>query len=679
MLKINRLKIVVVTVDGNYGVDEIFDKKVTFIASNENTQGKSSCLEAIYYCLGLEELIGGRKEKTLKPVFKKAVEYNGKEIAVIESNFYLEVENELGKVITINRSANKPNVDSNLVTVYYGDIKQIEQTFVKSDDMYLHSPGSATNLKGFHYYLEEFLGWSLPLVPSYEDNDRKLYLQVVFSAMFIEQKRGWSNILATLPTYFKIKEPKKRVIEFLLGLDSLKNEKLRIKYKETENYITNLWTNKLKLINRELYEINCKLYGVPTSPKILEDELIKKVSIYKINDEGKELKLGDYINNTKNKLNNYMQRNIKIGEINDELQNDLIKLQSLVSKYESELASTQDELIFKEGSINSLLNSLDIINNDIINNKDILKLKKMGSSADWFTSDNQCPVCHQEISDSLLPQKVDYEFMSIEENIKHLESQKLLLEYGLNTNKQELKRAQETVAYYKNKILSLTKIIKSIVNDIYSNDEELSEKVIREKIMIENELDKLFKVEQEIYKLLKDIKDLSIKWRELMENKNSLPDDKYSINDRKIIKDLRNSFVNNLNSFGYKSIIDKSIIQIDENSLLPSSDGFNMTFDSSASDNIRAIWAFTLALMKTSNQFGGNHSNLLIFDEPDQQSIITNDMKNFFKNIIDSQEKCQVIIGITIKDEETRKTIKSLDKDNSKIIMLDEKAIKPLN
>ena len=70
MLKINRLRIIVNTESGKFGFDERFEKQLNFIASHKNTRGKSSCIEAIYYCLGLEELIGGKNEKALKPVFR---------------------------------------------------------------------------------------------------------------------------------------------------------------------------------------------------------------------------------------------------------------------------------------------------------------------------------------------------------------------------------------------------------------------------------------------------------------------------------------------------------------------------------------------------------------------------------------------------------------------------------
>ena len=56
MLEIQRLKIIIITDNGTYGFDEKFTRGLNFIASIDNTCGKSSVLEAIYYCLGFEEI-----------------------------------------------------------------------------------------------------------------------------------------------------------------------------------------------------------------------------------------------------------------------------------------------------------------------------------------------------------------------------------------------------------------------------------------------------------------------------------------------------------------------------------------------------------------------------------------------------------------------------------------------
>ena len=73
MLRINRLRVEINTSNGVYGIDESFQDGLNFVASLENTCGKSSVLAAIYYCLGFEQILGGAGgigSKVLTSTFK---------------------------------------------------------------------------------------------------------------------------------------------------------------------------------------------------------------------------------------------------------------------------------------------------------------------------------------------------------------------------------------------------------------------------------------------------------------------------------------------------------------------------------------------------------------------------------------------------------------------------------
>ncbi|MBY7009305.1 hypothetical protein FDC58_14875 [Clostridium botulinum] len=100
-----------------------------------------------------------------------------------------------------------------------------------------------------------------------------------------------------------------------------------------------------------------------------------------------------------------------------------------------------------------------------------------------------------------------------------------------------------------------------------------------------------------------------------------------------------------------------------------------MKFDSSASDNIRAIWAFTFALMQASFYDNGNHPQVLIFDELAQQSMVTKELYNFFKSLIDFKRELQTIIGITIDSDEIMNSIEKLNKEEYKLIMFEDRVI----
>lgn len=105
MLRINRLRVEINTVKGVYGIDKTFEDGLNFIASLENTCGKSSILAAIYYCLGFEQILGGAGgigSKVLTSAFKTAIEDKGEPLTVTESGAYLEISNGI-EIRTIYR------------------------------------------------------------------------------------------------------------------------------------------------------------------------------------------------------------------------------------------------------------------------------------------------------------------------------------------------------------------------------------------------------------------------------------------------------------------------------------------------------------------------------------------------------------------------------------------------
>ena len=187
MLKINRVRVEIKTTNGIYGIDEAFHPGLNFIASNENTKGKSSVLAAIYYCLGLEQIlggVGGIGPKVLTAAYKTDLEDGDQQYKVLESGAYLEINNGI-ETITIYRTITHENKDPHLLTVYFSEYSAIGDSKTQSLDYYVHTPNSATNERGFHTYLASFLHLDIPIVSGSDGNERKLYLQVIFSAQVI--------------------------------------------------------------------------------------------------------------------------------------------------------------------------------------------------------------------------------------------------------------------------------------------------------------------------------------------------------------------------------------------------------------------------------------------------------------------------------------------------------------
>lgn len=152
MIRINRLKIIIKTKAGNYEFDETFGDGLNLIASDDNTRGKSSVISAIYYALGLEDILGGRNEKVLTSAYKNFIEDGSESYDVIESNIYLEVRGA-SDIITLYRSAKHAVRKPQLVTVYFSDLDSIYNEETVYDDFYVNMRNSAKSPKGFHINL----------------------------------------------------------------------------------------------------------------------------------------------------------------------------------------------------------------------------------------------------------------------------------------------------------------------------------------------------------------------------------------------------------------------------------------------------------------------------------------------------------------------------------------------
>jgi hypothetical protein len=75
----------------------------------------------------------------------------------------------------------------------------------------------------------------------------------------------------------------------------------------------------------------------------------------------------------------------------------------------------------------------------------------------------------------------------------------------------------------------------------------------------------------------------------------------------------------------------------------PQAENLNLKADVSASDLIRLHWAYLIGLLEVGTQATGNHPGLLIFDEPQQQSVEENAFREMLLYVL-GEKNCQIII-----------------------------------
>jgi len=529
-------------------------------------------------------------------------------------------------------------------------------------------PNSAINAKGFHSFLEKFLFLELPQVSASDDSQRKLYLQLVFSCMFIEQKHGWSDLFSGMPI-LGIKESKKRVIEYVLKLDTLENDKKKEQLKQDEVLITKEWFecyNSLQIAaNRE----SCSILNYPLNPKILTDKDIDQIII-----RNRDGTIDDVISSLAEQTQKLNKLKPKVIDNFDALQSELNEIEDSIADLKKHVLACRNQVVIEKEAIKTLYTNLETIAIDISNNKDAARLRNLGSDLHLSFQKDICPVCHQKINDSLLPTEIDAYVMNIDENIKHLEAQQEMMRFALSSHIKHKDELDKEIQTTDGKLFTLRRLAQSIRSDLYSTNDSYSEAVVYKKITLQKQIEALENLQLLQKETEVKLKELSKNWANHLNEKNSVPKNKFTALDKEKLNLLRTNFINNLKSYGYKSIPNLDEVTISEESYLPLFEGFDMKFDSSASDNIRVIWAFTVALLQVSLLKDGNHPTVLIFDEPDQQSTIISDMQSFFTSILEITDKCQVIMGITLKDSDTKKLISELSEGKCKRVNIPNKA-----
>jgi hypothetical protein len=167
---------------------------------------------------------------------------------------------------------------------------------------------------------------------------------------------------------------------------------------------------------------------------------------------------------------------------------------------------------------------------------------------------------------------------------------------------------------------------------------------------------------------------------QVLSEKKSLMKNGYSADDIKKIKDFEYYFKLALQEFGYESK-PMDTIKISTEDYLPltqleTGEKYNIRFDSSASDFIRCLWAYYISLMQVSLKDGGNHPNLLMFDEPKQQDMSEDGFRTFLKKLSDFNSE-QVLVFASFENKE-ESFYSATDGLSYNLICIEDKLIKPI-
>lgn len=697
-MKFNQLFVTLTATDNKeYGYRIPFSSGLNIIRG-DNSSGKSTLVNSLIYSLGMEEIIGSKGSAALPYALKDRFDLNGDNKSIIDSTVYLELENQLGKVITLKRAIKSNEVDNKLVQIIEGAyLTNPSMDTLKSKYTFLHDGGSAQDEeKGFFAYLEKFLGLNLPRISDNKGKEAKLYLQSVFSAIIVEQKRGWTDYIANIP-YYGISAMREKVAGFLLDLDVFRNAKDLNELQSKRSKVMTLWSELVSEVKISTESKYLSVSGLSKTPSIDFDPRL----VFITERNGTEAQSFELV---KKGLQNGMQEIIQneVSQFSGE-SSGLIKEIELVQNRVDELLTMQSmcssQIKINESQRGQYIENLASIEDDLRSNKLTEKLVKFGADeTELDFAKGKCHTCLNPIDDILISPDSMAMPMSLQENIIHLGNQKKMINSLLGGLNKNIERDKGQLLTINKELVKTSKELVSLKRDIKSTT-NIKEADIRRKINIENRLEELNKLEIMLEKSLQSLVKLSAQYKELNASILKLSKSSFSPDDISKIRGFSYEFKTLARTFGYRSaVVDE--IEVKPQTLLPylkdlelreqvktpselkdknSASNTDIKSDSSASDFVRLIWSYLIALYKTSAKTGGNHPGLILFDEPAQHSMSTKSVNQLLKTLSTTTGLQSIIVAsFDENDDNYAVSITGLETSNFVIKRLPRKIITKL-
>jgi DNA repair exonuclease SbcCD ATPase subunit len=402
---------------GLYGFEYKFEDGLNII-SGENSSGKSTVLSCIYYCLGMEQLLGGNRRDILDKCLTAQFIFGDKTYNVLNSVAKLRIKNSTDLIADITRKiksvsgSGKENVISVVVSDLKGEVKL-------KKELYLHNRNDHFSSDGFFNWLSEFSGIKVPYIEG-EDNKIKiiLYMQNIFSSSLVEQTKGWSDFYAQMPV-FNIRNSKRKVSEYLLGINSIVNEAKIEELNENDKRLKERWKSLVKNFESILSYNNLTLSGINA-------EFIKssttKASVDKgailYDDSGVLIDLDEYLGKLRKKHDAVLTENK--GKSNIIPTKDNKHIFDELKKLNNQLRKIQVDRVSEAEKINNYKNELALISIEVENLEGI---KNVGYEINDVGAIERCPLCESSLEieerSKITSDKIDCDF-----SIKYLRTQR---------------------------------------------------------------------------------------------------------------------------------------------------------------------------------------------------------------------------------------------------------------
>lgn len=665
MIQLDRLEISLIAYESDdpeslqkFGRNLDFSSGLNLVVG-DNTSGKTTLVECLFYALGMEELIEGKSgtrslDKAVREQFLCG-NTNGHERAwqVKQSYVRLQLSNSKHESITIMRYIQ--SFDSKRPDVLY--VWRTPMIDIKRDldkkEYYVHNQGDHNEdyNVGFYAFLADFAGLPIIEVPARNKDYTLLYMQTLFSAAYIEQKRGWSDFFANIRS-FNIMSPKQRLIEYIM--DYRTNEKLinKIKLSERKKSLEKSWENKVVALNNYLAYSGSYMEGLGADLGKMKTALTDLRIVYRL----KNAELDIYLNELQKRIDSLEEKqNTELTNCKNEQYLEALKI---YEGHKDEYNKFCIKLVNENDKLSTITKQVQYIDAEINRYRSLRRVNNVITTLDVKI----CPICHQKMP---LEHNHDINVLSsdeIDESINVLGMQKSFLS-PIIKNLEEMVSNMKLNKQYLDRQLRKEKVeieMLASLHDIALNPLSTSEQF--ELVENKSQLASFAVIKDYVKKQIQDLESVKRSYCEVC---NELKEKKNKEHEEQPIAKQLSAFKDLLRKFGYtsNSIANSVYFKEDKTTyqylpVITHNDGGEeeIRSDSSASDFIRSIWAYYLTLLK----FGNHHPGFLVMDEPCQHSMKEDSLLHLFEVCSQIKDR-QVILFCSSQP----KTEESKDKDDN--------------
>lgn len=671
-MRLRQLQINISTTDGPYGTTVLFpDGLVVFWA--DNSMGKSTCARAILVALGMEAMLTtSQQELPLPPAMTSKLDGGANEYTVLESEVWIEIENFEGRRITVQRTV-KGSRDKNLITLHDGPALT-EPGAYPTTDYFVNRSGGATRPVGFHWFLANFLGWELPAVQTYEGNEVPLYLQCILPFVMTEQTRGWSSIQPPVPTQFRIRDVHKRAVEFLLGMDAHKIALARQELQLRKTRLEARWATQIRQLKEIAKAAGGVVHALPGEPT--SSWPLQVPPSINVPEQNRWVGLTERIRQRLEKKQALEEQNIpQVSDAAESVKHELVEAESTVVAQQAILSRLLDALASEEQEVARVQERLSAIKEDIQRNKDSRTLRTLGSRKESELDHGSCPVCHQPVTDSLVPFAPGQVVMTLDENIEFLGEQSRTFEGILEQSKRVVSARQLQVQAARAEIGQLRERVRHLRQTLVADERGPSIAAVYERVELERDLKQDLQFNDSFSDAITGFANLAEEWKTLQTALEELPKNDLSAEDNRKLELWGNSIREQLDEYGFRSV-SSSKVELSPFTYRPEIEGFELQTTISASDLIRTIWAYQSGMLEVARAASTNHPGMLIFDEPRQQSTRDVSFVALLRRASQASKFGQQVIFFT-SEEKTRLKEHLVNLDHS-LCEIDGRVIKSL-